>query len=91
MTDIIEEAPLPQAEFPIDTDIPIPTDTMHRGRNANRLKYPWPGMCVGDSILVSDRYQGLAAAACAASWGKRRGKSFTSRFSAEGVRIWRVV
>lgn len=78
--------------YQIDKDIPVPPLPKSAGRKQGktRLKYPWPDMEVGDSILVPDvTLETLKTAALA--WAKRQGLpwKFTARSNIRGVRIWR--
>ena len=68
----------------IAKNIPIPK-LEGKGRN---LKYPWPDMEVGDSILID--YKGATGAAVA--WAKRQGNGhkFAYRPAGEKFRVWRV-
>lgn len=53
-----------------------------------RLVYPWLTLNVGDSFLYLG--QRKAASAVASKAGVRHGRKFVTRFTNEGVRIWRV-
>ena len=68
--------------FKIEKSVPTPVSE-GRGRP---MKYPWPDMAVGDSILFpTDR--GYRAAF---SYGKRHGKKFVMRTEGGKVRVWRT-
>lgn len=72
--------------FEIRKDVPQPPRTRKRP-----LKYPWDKMEIGDSIfLESDDFNKREAVRCSAYiYGKRHGKTFESRVTANGIGVWR--
>ena len=67
---------------PIDRGVPLAQ---------NRAKYPWRGMRIGDSFLVTDGVGVKSAAAMATNAAVRMGGKFSARIDCDGrVRIWRV-
>lgn len=68
----------------IEKDVPLPT------LRADRNRYPFAEMAVGDSFLVSgERSPQKASSACV--WtAKKDGRKYVSRTVEGGVRVWRV-
>lgn len=52
------------------------------------LKYPWPGMAVGDSFFADIEPDVLRAAAY--RYGQKHGMLFTVRREGDGARAWRT-
>ena len=69
----------------IEKGVPIPKS----GTNA---KYKWGDMEIGDSIAFAtpDAAGSLKILAAARIYGKRNNKTFLSRRSPKGIRIWRM-
>lgn len=70
----------------IDKDIPLPPDD-NRGR---KMKYPFPLMEVGDSILLGTCRRS-SASSIAHRYAAKTDKKFTMRtVTPDSIRIWRV-
>jgi len=75
----------------IEKNIPIP-----EGRS--RIKYPWPDMDVGDSVLIQAEEKEPLHKLRRKIWqyphyyGKKNGKKFKTMLDheANGVRVWRI-
>lgn len=63
----------------IDKNVPIP---------ANRNKYPFRDMDVGDSFLIEGDLAKTRGAAT--NWGKANNKKFSIQNTEEGYRCWRI-
>lgn len=69
----------------IESGIPLPII----GKQTGRLKYNWPAMKVGDSMLLPSR----SAAASGHIWARNNGCKFVVRKMQQqpfGYRVWRV-
>jgi hypothetical protein len=76
-------------EFAIERDVPIPPGNYRNGGRARPLRYDWPRLEVGDSVVVGT----MAAVKSAREWSLRRGFKFVVRKQASrpyGFRVWRV-
>ena len=72
-------------DIKIEKNVPAP---LHTGKGTP-AKYPFAEMAVGDSFcLPADEACRLHGAAWHA--GNRLGKKFTTRKTADGVRVWRI-
>lgn len=67
----------------VDSGIPIPAD-------AQREKYPFPVMQIGDSFLLPDVESAKNARSAAWMYSKRHGTKFSCRRVEDGWRVWRV-
>lgn len=64
--------------------VPMPRPKQWVTRNV----YPWLKLDIGESFLYSgNRKTGSAVASKA---GKRHGRKFATRFTQDGLRIWRI-
>lgn len=64
----------------IDRNIPIP--------EVQKCIYPWKTLEVGDSFLMPGPPKNVNSSVSAA--GRRYGRKFSYRKTAEGMRVWRV-
>ncbi len=74
--------------FKIETGLPIPTAPTGR-----KLKYPWPEMCVGDSVLIPlNGVQATSIRNSAWSWLQKHRPDMKAslRLEGSGVRVWFV-
>lgn len=71
----------------IDSHIPPPVPGVQVG--GKKPQYPFKALEVGQSILVRDRTIHALSSLCC-HLGKRLGRKFTLRTTAEGVRVWRI-
>ena len=80
---------LPSAyiSIPIDRNIPMPKIAYGIGKTN---KYPWPEMKIGDSFLFPPKVAYSSAHGNARDTGKRLGKRFAIRWTADGLRCWRT-
>ena len=73
------------SEYKIEKDVPTPP--------ANRSKYPWRKMAVGDSFFAPAALQRVIGSN-ASRVGKKLGRKYVTRVMTEngieGVRVWRV-
>jgi len=67
----------------VDTGIPIPSE-------AQREKYPFPVMSIGDSFLLTEADAAKNARSAAWMYSKRHGTKFSCRRVEDGWRIWRI-
>jgi hypothetical protein len=67
----------------VDSGIPLPAE-------AQREKYPFPVMAVGDSFLLTDAASAKNARSAAWMYSKRHGSRFSCRRVEDGWRVWRV-
>jgi hypothetical protein len=67
----------------VDLGVPIPPE-------AQREKYPFPVMAVGDSFLLADAESAKNARSAAWMFSKRHGTKFSCRKVEDGWRVWRV-
>lgn len=67
----------------VDSGIPLPAE-------AQREKYPFPIMAVGDSFLLTDAASAKNARSAAWMYSKRHGSRFSCRRVEDGWRVWRV-
>lgn len=68
-------------QIKIDKGVPVPD-------RAERHRYPFRRMEVGDSFVVDISFHRVSNAAY--SYGYKTGKQFTVRHTASGTRVWRV-
>lgn len=68
--------------FKIDKGVPMPAQ-------AQRNKYPWADMQVGDSFLCPPTINRASMCSTAASAGRRLGSHYIVRTTKEGLRVWR--
>lgn len=69
---------------PAESGIPLPRPKQRKPRTV----YPWLTMQIGDSFLyLGNRKTGSAVASKA---GARHGRTFATRFTDDGLRIWRT-
>ena len=71
---------------PVATDPDIPMPPMHGGK----LKYQWTTMEVGHSFLFPEYIGPDSAASQAHLAGKKYGRKFSVRRTADGFRCWRL-
>lgn len=72
-------------QFKIEKGIAVPTI----GRRGRRPKYPWAGMKVGDSFVVTG-HDGNSIRSAASIAGIRNKMQFTVANEANGHRVWRI-
>lgn len=72
--------------FPIEKGIPIPPQPEYPARSGRPLKYNWPDLAPGDSVLVPS--QGVARSAT--NYAIVHGRVFTIEKQVNGQRGWRV-
>jgi hypothetical protein len=74
--------------YEIEKGVPLPPRI--RNREANRSKYPFTRMQVGDSFFVRGR-QAMNRIRTAASWAAaRHGMKFSCHKMDGGIRVWRT-
>lgn len=66
----------------IEKDIPVPEERV-------KHSYPFDGMQVGDSFLVTDSNLAQVCNAHGRA-GRRLGRKFTARRVEDGIRVWRI-
>jgi hypothetical protein len=70
------------ALYAIERGVPLPP------REPN--EFPFAGMDVGDSFLVTDSDSFASARAAASQYARIHGVKFTARAVADGLRVWRT-
>lgn len=87
------------SEFKIEKGIPMPAKVRTGGRHAGygRQRYPFPDMEIGDSFFVASseslsqwQLSGRLGDAASSYARRRPGLTFTTRYEASGVRVWRI-